>query len=215
MKESKTFFCLMLFLIIAGCSFGLLYYLPALLGFLVIGFGIAFIFDLMDNILLVFLFEYLAILLVVIIGVGIFFRKKRREIKDVEKVREDVSRPWTVERYINDLKRLRDDYSDEIPEKMISGMDKNRKFKVRRNWWQGFFSLFHLVFEDLDVTDVSIKKEVDALYEQFQKKLKVWRDSHYNNDLHKTTREEIDKANNLLTRTIAYLENIKNGGSHE
>ena len=65
--------------------------------------------------------------------------------------------------------------------------------------------------DECGVLDPTIKKETDELYERFRDKIKKWRDAwsagDTKNDLHKTTKEEINKANELLTRLIKNLQN--------
>lgn len=91
---------------------------------------------------------------------------------------------------IEHLRRLRTEFSDEIPDKVLHGRGD---FKVRRNWWQG-------VVGDLDLlrTRGQIPQELQGEVDGFLK--------HYTSeDFHSqplTTVEDISRVNNLLDRIL-------------
>ena len=70
------------------------------------------------------------------------------------------NRPEKIREQIRHLTALLEDYSDEIPERMISG---SGNYKVRSNWWQGFFDSMDYAILECGVTDISIKTETDFL----------------------------------------------------
>lgn len=85
---------------------------------------------------------------------------------------------------------LRDDFSDEIPEKMLSG---EGDFKVRRNWWQGLISYLYLGIKK-GIIDASLKSDVDQFTSEFttdEFKRKP-----------RTEKSDIDKANTLLDKIL-------------
>lgn len=88
------------------------------------------------------------------------------------------------------LRRLREDFSDEIPSKVLHG---HGDFKVRRNWWQG-------VIGDLDsaINQGLVSKELREETEQFL--------AHYTSEeFHEqklTTADDIQRANSLLDRVL-------------
>jgi hypothetical protein len=88
------------------------------------------------------------------------------------------------------LRRLHDDFSDEIPNNVLHGRGN---FKVRRNWWQG-------VVGDLDLlrTHGQIPPELQGEVDSFL--------DHYTSDeFHAqplTTSEDLGVVNNLLSKII-------------
>ncbi len=113
-----------------------------------------------------------------------------------------------IREQIRHLTALLEDYSDEIPEQMISG---SGNYKVRGNWWQGFFDSMDYAIQECGATDTSIKTETDAFYEKFRQRRQEWRDAisagTAQGDFLRTTKEEIDTANQLLKRLIENLQN--------
>jgi len=124
---------------------------------------------------------------------------EQRENK-TEKIREQIRH----------LTALLEDHSDEIPERRISG---SGNYKVRGNWWQSFFDSMDYAIMECLVSDPTIKAETNSFYERFSKRRQDWRDAASagtaQDDFLRTTKEEIDTANNLLRRLIENLQNIK------
>jgi len=105
-------------------------------------------------------------------------------------------------RYVELLKWERDGYSDEIPDQLlhstiyVDGKPVNPKFKVRKAWWQGTLALF-----DEGERSGYLDQKSQQLWDELQQHLEG---TDFHNRL--TTREDIDKANSLLTSIIERLE---------
>lgn len=106
------------------------------------------------------------------------------------------------------LTALLEDYSDETPEHLISGSGNH---KVRGTWWQGFFDSMGYAIMECSVSDPTIKTDVDAFYTKFSRRRQEWREAVSAGISHgeflRTTKEEIDTANQLLRRLITDLQN--------
>lgn len=91
------------------------------------------------------------------------------------------------------LRILKDEFSDEIPNRTISSYRPDKKFKVRRNWWQAVTSVLE---KGLDEDIVPEKSRPDV--ESFVK--------HYTSaefrDQPLTTKEDIRRANELLSKVL-------------
>lgn len=115
-----------------------------------------------------------------------------------------------IREQIRHLTALLEDHSDEIPERMISG---SGNYKVRGNWWQSFFDSMDYAILECGASDLTIKTDTDAFYERFKKRRQGWLDAvsagTAQGDFLKTTKEEIDTANNLLRRMIENLQKSK------
>lgn len=99
------------------------------------------------------------------------------------------------------LKRLRDEWSDEIPEEMISGMSENKLFKVRGNWYQGIVAhaenLLH--FAPKDAPQIAEIRELIGYFcqsEEFDQKMAT-----------RVDRTDIEKGDRLIKLTLGLFEN--------
>lgn len=96
--------------------------------------------------------------------------------------------------YKKRLRKLRDDYSEEIPEKILSGISPDRKFKVRRNWWQGVVgSLLNTLKWNL-ITDPEIRAEVEEFTNHYK--------SEEFHDQPLTTARDIQRANEIINLVL-------------
>ncbi len=100
--------------------------------------------------------------------------------------------------YLSHLKFLRDDFSDEIPEKILHSPEGQQPYKVRKSWFQGVIADAASVIHYGYATDRTKKR-----FEEF---VKYYKSSDPIKRL--TTKEGIDKANSLLTSLICDLEKI-------
>jgi len=93
------------------------------------------------------------------------------------------------------LRILRDDYSDEIPNKVLNGsMPRDQiKYKVRRNWWNGLVGGLSRVQEKGLISN-ELQEDVTAFLEHYTS------EEFHNQPL--TTAEDIQKANNLLNKIL-------------
>jgi len=102
----------------------------------------------------------------------------------------------TVAHYLARLKYLRDEFSDEIPNEILHSPMGQPKYKVRKNWFQGVVA---------DATNI-----VSSGYasEDSKRQLKEFHEYYEVSEMRSrlTTREDIDKANSLLSSLITDLE---------
>ena len=103
----------------------------------------------------------------------------------------------TAREYLKHMKFLRDDFSNEIPEKILHSNMGQPKYKVRKNWFQGVIADADCVISDGYATD-----HTKRLFEEF---MSYYKNSDAMNRLTKS--EDIDKANKLLTSLINDIEN--------
>lgn len=91
------------------------------------------------------------------------------------------------------LRRLRDDWSDEVPEEILHGGKgaDSPKFKVRRNWWAAVFNYLNILILQGSLK-VEEEREVKSFLIEYGEKIR--------NNL--TTREDIEIANNLITKVV-------------
>ena len=88
------------------------------------------------------------------------------------------------------FKRLRDEFSDEIPDKVLSG---SGDFKVRRNWWNGLVGNL----------DRGLKK--GHIPEEHRAEAEAFIEHYGSDDFHRqplTTEADIERANGLLDRIL-------------
>lgn len=88
------------------------------------------------------------------------------------------------------LRRLHDDFSDEIPDKVLHGRGD---FKVRRNWWQGVVGDLDLLRSHGQIPP-ELQVEVDGFLEHYTS------DEFHDQPL--TTSVDLGVVNNLLSRII-------------
>ncbi|MBI2268333.1 MAG: hypothetical protein HYU80_02670 [Candidatus Blackburnbacteria bacterium] len=94
------------------------------------------------------------------------------------------------------LRILRDDYSNEIPEQVLHGPVTNsdrKKFKVRRNWWNGVVGgLGRLRLKGLVPT--GLEQEVQDFVDHYSS------EEFHSQPL--TTAEDIARANEIITKIV-------------
>jgi hypothetical protein len=101
-----------------------------------------------------------------------------------------------VNEYLAHLRLLRDDFSDEIPDKLLHSPMGQPKYKVRKSWFQGVIA---------DARNIVLDNYAhENTKEQFQEFWDYYETSGMSSRL--TTRKDIDKANQLLCSLIADLE---------
>ena len=97
------------------------------------------------------------------------------------------------------IRRLRDDYSDEIPKEIIRGPvlgPEEKRFKVRINWWQGLLAdLGYLQTNGLIPTEL-IDEVTEFIY-YFASDM----DNHIK-EQERTSAEDIARANELITKIL-------------
>lgn len=88
------------------------------------------------------------------------------------------------------LKRLRNEFSDDIPDTVLHG---DGSFKVRRNWWQGVIGDLETALSKGLVPN-DLKQETEGFLEHYTS------DEFHAQPL--TTSEDIGKVNSLLDRIL-------------
>jgi hypothetical protein len=91
------------------------------------------------------------------------------------------------------LKGLRDDWSDEIPNKILHGDSEvdAPKFKVRKNWWESLVGNLDLLI-DLHQLPLELEQEIELFDEKYAKEIKE----------RLATAEDIAEANALITKIL-------------
>ncbi|MCX6718247.1 MAG: hypothetical protein NTY81_01425 [Candidatus Staskawiczbacteria bacterium] len=94
------------------------------------------------------------------------------------------------------LKDLRDNWSDEIPEKILEGGkgEENPTFKVRTNWWNGVTGNMGLLLED--------KMLPEELVEETEKFIKKFSGRSSILHLRLPTAEDIAEANAMIDKVL-------------
>jgi len=91
---------------------------------------------------------------------------------------------------IDQLRHLRDDFSDEIPAEELHGKGN---FKVRRNWWQGLVGNLENGLGN-GLVPATLKPEVEAFLDEYAS------DDFRSQAL--TTKDDIVKANTLFDKLL-------------
>lgn len=100
--------------------------------------------------------------------------------------------------YLNRLKLLLNNFSDEIPSKVIHSPDEDNKYKVRASWWSSVsLNIYGLGKHGLIPKEYI--EEYNKIMELHQKNL------NENNGL--TKAESIEAVNELIGKVIKHLEN--------
>ena len=112
---------------------------------------------------------------------------------------EQKSKEIINQQMITDLKHLRDDYSEDIPDEILhSPMESPPpKYKVRKAWFTVLVAMLDNLFRDNLIINVELNQKI-----QRYKKSVV--NFEFTNRL--TTRNDIDEANSLINEIIAELE---------
>lgn len=97
--------------------------------------------------------------------------------------------------YIEYFKTLHDNYSNEIPEEMIDGLDpKNHEYKVRGNWFTAIYNKFQNC-ESFGLFSEEFNEEWKSFFSKYGERM--WSDG---GRPVRTTKEEIEKADSLLIK---------------
>ncbi|MCX6723431.1 MAG: hypothetical protein NT094_05240 [Candidatus Staskawiczbacteria bacterium] len=95
-----------------------------------------------------------------------------------------------------ELKKLRNDWSDEVPEEILTGGHGKEapQFKVRKNWWFGVTGNMRLLIEDKILSE-GLEEEINIFIKKFAGRT---------SDFHerRTTAEDIAEANALIDKVL-------------
>lgn len=88
------------------------------------------------------------------------------------------------------LKRLRTDWSDQIPKEIVHSDAPDNQYKVRRNWFTGVVADVANLLDEGEITDLARQTAAKQLIASFTS------EEFINRDL--TTIEDIQTANSLI-----------------
>lgn len=120
-----------------------------------------------------------------------------------------------VKEHIRRLKHLLEDFSDEIPSRIIDGEgDENRnKYKIRGRWFLAVMDTIDLAITECGIEDESFTIDFEKFSSEYEKKridrralIDAGKFEEAGEHL-LNTKEEIDAANDLLRRLIENLQN--------
>jgi len=94
------------------------------------------------------------------------------------------------------LTELRDDFSDEIPEKIIhSDQTSDKKYKAVKYWWTALNSYLQTGIDFDVIQEPELKKDVDAFIKKYSSK-------EFNNQP-RTTTDNINEANKTISNVLS------------
>jgi len=108
-----------------------------------------------------------------------------------------------VERYLAFFRRLKNDWSNDIPKDIIHSTDENNKFKVRKAWFTVLVGQLQMFEEDYlkePNDDLALSNDVNDFIANYTS-----RDFQL---LERVGSEDVDAGDNILDRVISYLENL-------
>lgn len=69
--------------------------------------------------------------------------------------------------YLERLRDLRDSYSDEIPKEIVSSISPEKRFKVRKVWWQLITLNLRQALKKGQIPNPEIQEEVEGFLEHY------------------------------------------------
>lgn len=111
-----------------------------------------------------------------------------------------------ITKLINKLTYLKDECSSEIPDQIIEGNESDIQYKVRKNWWNGLVGHFeNVVISHLD------EQIHSALIEKIRQFISDYTSEEFQGSRGRlTTKEDIERADDLIEEVISTLENLQN-----
>lgn len=126
--------------------------------------------------------------------------------------------PDSIEYYLNVFKRLRDDYSNDIPEEVIHSDALDSKFKIRRGWFTALVGQLILLKEDYLGYIINTETEKD-LADDYNKKMEkliadveafiTYCTSKEFQEVERIAAEDVDTGDSILARVISHLEKLE------
>lgn len=108
-----------------------------------------------------------------------------------------------VERYLAFFRRLKNDWSNDIPKDIIHSTNENNKFKIRKAWFTVLVGQLQMFEEDYlkePNDDLALSNDVNDFIANYTSK-----DFQL---LERVGSEDVDAGDNILDRVISYLENL-------
>lgn len=103
-----------------------------------------------------------------------------------------------AERVLDNLIGLFEDWSNEVPEKILHG---EGKYKVRINWWNGLTGWFNVILiKGLVKNEEGLKERIKGFLDTYSGR-DYWQHGHKH-----TTKKDIVIANNVLKDVIGALK---------
>ena len=108
-----------------------------------------------------------------------------------------------IAKQIERFRYFKNEWKSEIPNQILSGASPDKKYKVRKNWFQG-------VIGDLEwgVLPLLSKEKHQVLIEDIRNFFSRYTSAEFKSRL--TTKEDIDTADSLIDSVISVLENLQN-----
>jgi hypothetical protein len=129
------------------------------------------------------------------------------------------NKPDSIENYLNVFKRLKDNYSNDIPEEIVHSDAIDSKFKIRRGWFSALVGQFLLFKEDyLDnirdrkneesVDSEDDDKEIEKLLADIEAFITYCTSKEFQL-VERITAEDVDTGDGILDRVISHLEKLE------
>lgn len=108
---------------------------------------------------------------------------------------------YTLDKTLELLRHLREDYSEKIPGPMICGMPDGKLLKVQKNWFQDVVDIVDMAKDHLEFRGGLIDSEITSFLEFYTSK------EFHNQE--RVKREDINRANKVLELSRRFLEELK------
>lgn len=102
-----------------------------------------------------------------------------------------------IQLFLGKIIELNNEYKSEIPEKIISGVSLDNKFRVRKNYFQELINYLQLLFDYIPDKNEELKKDIKKFISFFVSK--EFRDI-------KTTQEDLDKVDAICEKIFSTLK---------
>jgi len=109
-----------------------------------------------------------------------------------------------IERYLTFFRRLRDDYSNEIPKEIIHSTDDNNKLKVRKAWFTVVVNELQMFAEDFLSDEINSQLDLLGDVNNF---VVQYKDRKFQM-LERVRPEDVEAGDAILDKVISYLENL-------
>ena len=138
------------------------------------------------------------------------FINPQYSLMDNEDSFADQKTPEQKKQYIlSEINLLLNDFSNEIPKEVIHGPreEGQKQYKVRVGWFTGVFGILNFIWNTFpECFPEEFKSEVTKFRSDFRINHPGYK---VKNDPPTTTKEEIDKADDLLKRGKEFIEALK------
>lgn len=102
-----------------------------------------------------------------------------------------------IQLFLGKILEINNEYKPEIPEKIISGISLDNKFRVRKNYFQGLIGYLQLLFDYIPDKNEELKKDIKKFISFFTSK-------EFHDRL--TTKEDLNKVNAICEKIFFTLK---------